>query len=59
MEYHSAPGGVYMRWNCRRLGQASILLGALILFAFLLPAGCWPVALGLLFILAGICILKG
>ena len=48
-----------MRWNCRRLGRASILLGMLILFACLLPAGYWPVALGLLFILAGICILKG
>ena len=43
-----------MRWNCRRLGSASILLGLLILFAFLLPAGCWPVGLGLMFILAGI-----
>ena len=47
-----------MRWNCRRLGQASILLGALILFVFLLPSGCWPVGLGLLFILAGICLLR-
>ena len=47
-----------MRWNCRRLGQASILLGVLILLAFLLPSGCWPVGLGLLFILTGICILR-
>ncbi len=48
-----------MRWNCRRLGQISIFLGMLILLAFFLPAGCWPVGLGVLLILAGICILKG
>lgn len=47
-----------MRRNCRKLGQASILLGALILFVFLLPSGCWPVGLGLLFILAGLCLIR-
>ena len=47
-----------MRWNCRKLGCASILLGALVLFLFLLPSGCWPVGLGMMLILAGLVLLK-